>query len=345
MSEHNRALPHYPYLKPWFRTVRSDQHVVFQYGARMVTLRGRAAAKLLPALLPLLDGTRSVADVCSAMGEAIRPATEHALRLLHEHGLVSDRASLELPESSESLGFLSAYMSETPTTATASEVHAHIAETKITVVGDGPMIAPMTEQLKKAGFGCASTATHFEGIRAETADVVVVNYEKSADTSKWNLHALEHKIPWLWLSHYDGTMMTVGPMFIPGETACHECFSIRHAANLSYGKYFRALNESTSKQFMPPFLASIASGVAAWSLSRWTAFKDPFVPGRYEAVAVGSNVSTSAHTCFRVPRCPACSEVARVAPPTPWFEKHDISGPASQHPEHFEHQEPNRGHR
>ena len=56
-------IPALPYLPPWYRVVSGEGKVVLEFGQRIVNLEGRAAERLLPALLPLLDGTRAVDEI------------------------------------------------------------------------------------------------------------------------------------------------------------------------------------------------------------------------------------------------------------------------------------------
>ena len=81
-----------PYLAPWYRIATTDDQVVLEYGQRIVCLAGRAGAVLMPVLLPLLDGTRTVDEIVEVLGEPARPAIEAALRRLAEHDLLKEQA-------------------------------------------------------------------------------------------------------------------------------------------------------------------------------------------------------------------------------------------------------------
>ena len=73
------ALPALPYLAPWYRLVQLPGKVVLEHGQRIVALEGRAVVRLLPALLPLLDGTRTLDEIVRILGDAARPAVENVL--------------------------------------------------------------------------------------------------------------------------------------------------------------------------------------------------------------------------------------------------------------------------
>jgi len=53
-------------------------------------LEGKAVEKLLPVLLPLLDGTRTTEEINAYLGEEIEPAVTQALTLLADRRLLTD---------------------------------------------------------------------------------------------------------------------------------------------------------------------------------------------------------------------------------------------------------------
>ena len=53
------AVPALPLLAPWYRVVGDGERLLLEYAQSVVVLEGAAVQSLLPALLPLLDGTRS----------------------------------------------------------------------------------------------------------------------------------------------------------------------------------------------------------------------------------------------------------------------------------------------
>src|SRR6266849_5924849 len=70
------GLPTLPYLAPWYRITDVEGGLALEHGHSVVRLDGAATRRLLPALLPLLDGTRTVDQVVTCVGEPARPAVE-----------------------------------------------------------------------------------------------------------------------------------------------------------------------------------------------------------------------------------------------------------------------------
>src|SRR5437899_2835659 len=79
-----------PLLKPWYRLAPTDDGLVLSYGDSVVVFEGRAAQRLLPVLLPLLDGRRTLDEIASELGASARPAIENAVALLDRHGLLTE---------------------------------------------------------------------------------------------------------------------------------------------------------------------------------------------------------------------------------------------------------------
>jgi hypothetical protein len=84
-----------PLLKPWYRLSVDDGRSTLRYAGSVLELEGKAAQRLLPHLLPLLDGTRTVDQVVAELGEAVRPAVEHALSLLRAHELLTEAVPVD----------------------------------------------------------------------------------------------------------------------------------------------------------------------------------------------------------------------------------------------------------
>src|SRR4051812_40374554 len=90
-------VPQRPLLKPWYRVGSMEGRTILQHLESVVVLKGRAADRLLPVLLPLLDGTRSLDEIVAELGEPARPAIEQAVALLNEHGLLTNGVALRTP--------------------------------------------------------------------------------------------------------------------------------------------------------------------------------------------------------------------------------------------------------
>lgn len=308
-------LPRRPRLRPWYRIARAEGALVFEYGESVLRFEGAATGRLLPALLPLLDGTRTVREVEQALGEAIGPAVRHALELLVRHGLVENGlpAGMRAALFRRAERFLAA---SSPHGAAESEVAEVLRSARLAVVGDGPLAHELLRLLRLSGLGDV-VAADWDGGEADLS-VAAPSPPELVRLPTWNRERLELGQAWLQVLPFNGRYAAVGPLFVPGETACFECFQLRRGANSGYEEEFRLLED------VPPAWGSvlpvdcILAGAAALTALRWVVDRDPCLPGRYLSVRLADGIEVAAHVVYRVPRCPACSTLATAAPPLPW---------------------------
>jgi bacteriocin biosynthesis cyclodehydratase domain-containing protein len=120
---------------------------------------------------------------------------------------------------------------------------------------------------------------------------------------------------------FDGRFAAVGPLFLPGDTCCYECFRLRRLAGLDYDDEFWALERSTPPSRSAAALDLITAGLAATVALRYVVGAAAAVVGGFHALELGPTIALDFHRVLRVPRCPACSAVSRQAQPLPWFKE------------------------
>src|SRR5262249_10865789 len=145
------SVPMLPLLKPWYRLAECGDGLVLSYGLSAVVLEGRAVQQLLPAVLPLLDGTRTIDEIAAAVGEPVRPAVEGCLALRAQRGLLTAGPPLRrgLPGPfAETASFFGAVDSLPP-----AEALGRVAAARIGIVGTGAPPAAIARALRLAGVG------------------------------------------------------------------------------------------------------------------------------------------------------------------------------------------------
>ena len=150
------GIPERPALAPWCRLADDNQRVLIEHGGTVVTFEGGAARLLLPKLLPLLDGTRTVDDLMAAMGAPAAPAIENALTLLATHRLLLD-GEHRSPNESDVTAAASYAAAVTRGTTQAAALEA-IAEARVTVLGASSAANETERQLRATGIGCVARA-------------------------------------------------------------------------------------------------------------------------------------------------------------------------------------------
>lgn len=304
-----------PALVPGCRLVRDGDRYLLENGGTVVTLEGGAARTLLPRLLPLLDGTRTLDDLAAELGP-IAPAIEQAVAVLEANRLLTDGVVAGMPDSVTAAATFAAAVTRRTSEASAA---AAIGTAHVVVLGSGDGAAEASRQLEQLGIGRVEVAE----IDAEHPDGVFVlaapaPHETSA-LPAFNERALERGTAWLQVVPFDGRVVVAGPLFLPGITACHRCYLLRRGACSGYEEDFDVLERETLRVSSPAALTAIAVGLAALTALRWITTSDPTLPGSLYAVELHSIVRLSHARLLRVPRCPACGPHSRGVP-SPWFD-------------------------
>lgn len=306
-----------PLLSPWHRRVDVGGATVFNHGAGAVRISGAAATTLLPALLPLLDGTRTDDEVVAALGEPVRPAVERALAALRAAGVVVDGPALAVDEP---LAATATFLTSFQARLSPAAVAARLRDLRIAVRGAGAAAAALVATLAAAGIEVsAGGAVEAEPV-GDAFDVLVPAPEELPSLEAWNRQALHGQRSWMVVLPFDGLAAFVGPIFVPGETACFECFRIRRGVNGGFEEEFWALEPAAVRLVTPAPVDAVAAGLAALLLLRWVAVDDSSLLSAACAVGLGLVPSLERHVLYPVPRCPACADVARQAPLNPWFQ-------------------------
>jgi bacteriocin biosynthesis cyclodehydratase domain-containing protein len=279
----------------------------------VVVLEGGAVSTLLPHLLPLLDGTRTVDDLVARLGPPVRPAVELALSILGEHGLLT--AGPDAPEDERETAHAFASVFDVIPRVAAERVR----EARVGVVGGSATAADVARLLHAAG---VRRLRRWPWRRSGDADFCVVApaTDEVDRLQGWNAVALEHGIRWLPVRPWDGRCALVGPLVVPHESCCYECVLLRRAANVEYRDDLVDVDAAPVAASAPAPFGTLVSALAAYSALRWLVGLDTALPGVLQAVEARPVLSLSSHTVLRVPRCPACSPAMRTAAPLPWHE-------------------------
>lgn len=323
-GEGSPGLPQRPYLKPWYRVAKVDGRLVLEYAQSAVVLEGKAVEKLLLPLLPLLDGTRTLEEINAEVGEAAAPAVTNALTMLAGRGVLTDGPPL--PDDAptpvvETAHFLSANSGE----HSVGESKELLDRSAITVLGAGATALEIAELFDAAGVSALTAIDWSQTASAPDADLIVVAPEPR-DLPRlvdWNRLALDRDLPWLQALPFDGHMAAIGPLYVPGETCCYECYRRRRAANVSYpSDDYWALEGNPATYPSSPPLRHVVAGLAAALALQWLsdrAGSDTTSPvtATMHALAWGQTFELTSHRVHRVPRCPVCFP-DDLGTPAPW---------------------------
>jgi bacteriocin biosynthesis cyclodehydratase domain-containing protein len=136
----------------------------------------------------------------------------------------------------------------------------------------------------------------------------------------WNRNALDQGVPWVLVRPFDGLVVTVGPLVIPGESACYECLQLRLASHLEYGAELDRIESVPVAAGQSAGLTASSAGLAAHIVLSWLGTHDARLPGLLFVLETQPQISLTSHPVLRVPRCRSCSDAGLLAAPLPWRE-------------------------
>ena len=140
-------LPRLPRLAPGLVVVPGEDGVLVEGGPTRQLLGGRAAADVLGALLPLLDGSRTVEDLAGDTGRPLR-STHSAVALLYASGLLEDADGEPAPADADpaALAFYSRSIDSTRVNASGAETVRRLRSARV-LVDAGPTAGSLAESI------------------------------------------------------------------------------------------------------------------------------------------------------------------------------------------------------
>jgi hypothetical protein len=135
--------PERPSLLPGLVFVPLPDGLLVEGAAERQVLRGRAASTLLPAILPLLDGSRTRTQVAQTLPGTAPEAVQATLAMLYTCGLLEDAAGPAHPAGSEPTGaaaqsaaFLTRQIDTTRVNRNGAEIMDRLGTARVLILGD-----------------------------------------------------------------------------------------------------------------------------------------------------------------------------------------------------------------
>jgi bacteriocin biosynthesis cyclodehydratase domain-containing protein len=156
------------------------------------------------------------------------------------------------------------------------------------------------ETLSTDGVGCLVAASDFGGPYL---------------LREWNAFCVEEGVHFLPVV-LDRFIGTVGPLVIPGETACYECFRSRENANLDAPEIVRLVESGAAERQavtgFHPAMTGVLGEIAAMELCKLYGGGLPWHANRIIEVNL-LEPSLTSRRVLRLPRCPVCSTIVKTS--------------------------------
>lgn len=282
-----------PQLKSKFQVEHVDGEAVFLLSERdSFVLEGGD----LMTVLPLLDGTRTLDDVCDLAAATIpRDRAVHALQVLLHNGHLEE-ADPGVPRQAV------AYWSEFDVDARALSRRLEEHRIRLRVLGAPEVATPFVELATAAGLRID---------RDGDLEVVITDDYARSELEAINADCLADGRPLLLVKPL-GVCTWVGPLLVPHATACWQCLVTRLREN----RFVEAYIEQRTGRAQPIFSTRAANGLAASQayaatiaqLLRWIATgSNPAIESRF-LVMDAVEFTFDFHAVVKNPDCSACGD-------------------------------------
>lgn len=156
--------------------------------------------------------------------------------------------------------------------------------------------------------------------RSVACVVVTSDFGSHPVLSEWNRFCIEHGRHFFPVILYNLTGY-MGPLVVPGETACFECLRARQNSQMEDYRTKRAVEEAAFEgqrvAGFHPAMASVMGDIAAVELTK---LYGDVLPSWKIGTLIEVNLLATrleARKVLKIPRCPACSPLNRRSPTSP----------------------------
>jgi bacteriocin biosynthesis cyclodehydratase domain-containing protein len=125
--------------------------------------------------------------------------------------------------------------------------------------------------------------------------------------------------PWLALVATAGEPLLVGPLIIPPETACFDCYTSRRLASSQNPISYVALSQAARRDIPAgAWLTHMIVGLAASVVLGWLLAADPWLPSALFELSPERGPQLRRHEVLPVPDCRTCRGSWRSSPALAW---------------------------
>lgn len=292
-------LPQYPRFIPGLVVVPVEDGLLIEGAAQRQLLRGHSATKLLPQLIPQLDGTKSLTDLAKSITPGSPESLHAIISLLYTRGLLEDAAADngQHPRSvsPDYYAFLRRHVDATRRHRSAAEALQRLSTVSVFLVADGGMRSLLRRELMQHGI------THIREMDPGplpkdlqcTILLAAVDGLDPAWMSSLGEECSRKQIPWLRAS-FHGESAEIGPYFDGEYAGCYGCFR----TTWDHPRYIESPLSDLRRQTWASLVAAEAMHVLTWALPPVTIA---------ECVRINfDNWSQQRQLALRMPGCPTC---------------------------------------
>ena len=331
-------------VSPSASVIETEIGVVVRTDLGTFQLEGSDVKVFLQRMLPLLDGTRDREAIVSALGDYSAESVTALVDVLTQYGLVE---AADADRDSGETDFFGKWLSSP---AVAAD---RLQSAEVVVVGvepwaeraveqligarvgrlaivDGDDEAPKRQDLSRisalvTGAGDAKVEVHdaseLDALAAELSGDALLLATAGRDRvgllRRVAVIGEQHNLRSLF-AHLDGFDAVLGPLVVPGDSACWECYRLRRLANADNppaalaieAELLRAPPPPRRRSYLAPMSALLGDLVALEAVKVLTEYVPSELVGR-TLVQNLISYQTSLHGLVPMPWCPVCGGAAR----------------------------------
>lgn len=217
-------LPEHPRFPPEILVIPYGQSGLLFEGANGTqVLNGRGARGIIPLLLQRFDGRHTLSELCKAMPDIPAAALRDAVALLYSRGLLEDGIG---PHGCDGLDEMSAFVGRyadvTRVNRNRGEAIQRLAHSRVAIAGDPVSAEALSVALQDQGLGAVAVITDPERLAPDTDLVIAMFVDDDRSDTVW-LEAARRRGLHVLHAHLGAETVEIGPLFIPGRSACHAC--------------------------------------------------------------------------------------------------------------------------
>lgn len=330
-------------LSPSASVIPTGSGLVLRSDLSSIRLDGPDVAAAASEILPLLDGTRDLEAIVSALPRYSARSVDGLVQALLARGLVEAVADDAAPPAERPWAGQEAFLREW--TGRQEEAMDRIRRGRVLLAGLEPWGVTAARDLAAAGLGriallddrhradavceamardqpwcrCTSGALYDDPGRDDGWDVVAVALPADELRVTKRLATFAQRANLLFVSaHLDGMEAVLGPVVLPGRTACWNCARLRQLAAGPGGEDERALQEALLRErpqrrertLLAPMADVLGHLLALEILKLVSRYTESALVGRLMVQHLVT-LDSAFHTVVRLPWCDVCGGADR----------------------------------
>lgn len=227
------TLPSFPKLLNGVHSLPYGSDALLMLGGKDAqVIKGQNARLLLASLLPLLDGHKSITDICNLLTERMRPRAREMLALLWHRGLLENGPADQ--GGAKPLGdFVSRYINVSRHYKNHTQILTDISQFRLLLVASPAVFAEIQPMLAELNLR-ELLVSHTAEMPAKGDFNIILGIEDNVlqDLAAVGAHARAHQIPFFFSSLAEDAIQ-VGPLFMSamsGSYACMKADQLFHAS-------------------------------------------------------------------------------------------------------------------